>query len=422
MIRRVSTVRLLIAGMFTLVLAGCGVVQDLLPDLTGPTVTIVSGVTDGATVSTSSLTFTVRATDDRAVTSVSSAVGASAATSCAAAGTDTFSCTTSTLAFGANTIVVTAFDAAGNSGSRTIGVTYEPPVGSSDFDIQIIYFDEAFSADHKAAFDTAVALWRSVIIGDIADVVFTKPANGSCGQGEPAIDQTVDDVVIFATSFTDAPGGVLGTAGPCFSRTGSSDFGTTIAGYMEFDTEDLDALSATNDLAETIAHEMGHVIGIGTNWEAPGLGFDFLDYTPSDSSPDCANAAGFTVPPSYTGAEGVDAWQADLGGSGQVPVEDEFGLGTQCGHWNDYDFGNELMTGILDGGAFNPLSILSVRSLEDIGYTVDTGAAEPYSLPASPGLGTQSAEGIDLAAAEILLRPIGGIDPETGVETEFGGR
>ena len=422
MIRGKRWIRPAIAVLLTLVLAACGVVQDLLPDITDPTVTLVSGVTDGATVSTSTITFTVQASDDRSVATVTSRVGSSAATTCTAGGSDTFSCTTSTLAIGANVITVTATDSSGNTATLSIEVSYSPTPGSSDFDIEIIYFDESFTADHKAAFDTAVALWRSVIVGDIEDVVFTQPANGSCGQGEPAIDQTVDDIVIFATSFTQAPGGLLGSAGPCWSRTGGADFGTTIAGFMTFDTEDLDALAASNDLVETIVHEMGHVIGIGTNWESPGLGFDFLDYTPSDGAPDCRSAAGFTVPPTYSGTQGVDAWQTNLAGSGQVPVEDEGGLGTQCGHWNEEDFGHELMTGFLDGGITNPLSILSVRSLEDIGYTVDPNAAQPYSVPGSLSVGSESVGGLDLAAAEILLRPIGGLDPETGEVTEFGTR
>ena len=406
-------------GIAVFLLASCDVVQDLLPDITGPTVTLVSGVTDGATVSTSSLTIVVRATDDREVDFVTSRVGTSSTTSCVPAGGDTFSCDTTTLAIGANTIVITAVDTTGNSGTLALSVTYTPSGGSSDFDIEIIYFNESFSPAHKAAFDAAVAVWRSVIIGDLASVPVDLAADVSCGQGEPAINQTVDDLVIFATSFTDGPGGLLGSAGPCRSRSGASDYGTTVIGFMRFDTADLDALLAADDLVETIAHEMGHVIGIGTNWESPGLGFDFLDYAPSDAAPDCRTATGFTVRPTYNGTNGVAAWQTSLAGSGQPLVEDEFGLGTQCGHWNDYTFGHELMTGFLDGGAVNPLSILSVRSLEDIGYTVDVSAADPYSLPAAPGVGTQSSSGFDIASAEVLLRPVGTIDPATGDVRSF---
>jgi len=43
-------------------------------------------------------------------------------------------------------------------------------------------------------------------------------------------------------------------------------------------------------------------------------------------------------------------------------------------------FRNELMSGFI-GGAANPLSRVTVGSLEDLGYVVDIGAAEDFSLP-----------------------------------------
>jgi hypothetical protein len=38
------------------------------------------------------------------------------------------------------------------------------------------------------------------------------------------------------------------------------------------------------------------------------------------------------------------------------------------------------MTGFINSGK-NPLSIMSIRSLEDLGYKVDTTVADPYTLP-----------------------------------------
>jgi hypothetical protein len=43
-------------------------------------------------------------------------------------------------------------------------------------------------------------------------------------------------------------------------------------------------------------------------------------------------------------------------------------------------FRNELMSGFISG-PHNPLSRLTVASLQDLGYTVDLNAAEPYALP-----------------------------------------
>ena len=71
----------------------------------------------------------------------------------------------------------------------------------------------------------------------------------------------------------------------------------------------------------------------------------------------------------------------------------------------------ELMTGYLDGGLANPLSVLSVRSLEDLGLSVDASSADPYVLPAWPQLRAQS--GYDLAAAEVVMAPRGTLEPAT---------
>ena len=39
---------------------------------------------------------------------------------------------------------------------------------------------------------------------------------------------------------------------------------------------------------------------------------------------------------------------------------------------------NELMTGFLNSGSANPLSVLTIASLQDLGYTVNTAAADAF--------------------------------------------
>ena len=41
------------------------------------------------------------------------------------------------------------------------------------------------------------------------------------------------------------------------------------------------------------------------------------------------------------------------------------------------------MTGFLNSGVSNPLSQVTVRSLADLGYSVNVGAADPFSLTLS---------------------------------------
>ena len=62
-----------------------------------------------------------------------------------------------------------------------------------------------------------------------------------------------------------------------------------------------------------------------------------------------------------------------------APTENSgrIGDGTFCGHWDEDCMRSELMTGFLNGG-LNPLSRITIATLDDIGYTVDYTPAESY--------------------------------------------
>jgi hypothetical protein len=73
-------------------------------------------------------------------------------------------------------------------------------------------------------------------------------------------------------------------------------------------------------------------------------------------------------------------------GGSKVPVENcgagspvNCGAGNVNAHWREPVFVNELMTGFLNGGMANPLSRLSAASMEDLGYTVNYAASDPYT-------------------------------------------
>jgi hypothetical protein len=409
---------LLVALASTLLaLSACeSLVEPFLPDDTPPTVTSL-GVQDGDTVASSSVAIPVRASDDRAVDVVTWGTGTGEAGVCLESGDDRWSCGPVPLRYGETTITLAATDAAGNRASIRLRVTRPAPApGESEFDIDLRFYDDTFTPSQRAAFDIAAARWEQIVVGDLEDVPLDRGPGQSCGLDEPGIDTLVDDLLIFVTSDPDGQeGGVLGIAGPCLSRLSGPDVGTNAVGFMEFDATDLEILEADGDLVETIVHEMGHVLGFGTNWEFPPY-FDLLDFEPLGDAPDCATADGFVLAPEYTGSAGVDAY-ADLGGSGWVPVEESGGLGTQCGHWDEEVFGRELMTGFLAQGRDNPLSELTIASLEDLGLTVDRDQADPYALPFGPA--AADVEVLDLAGREILLRPRGGIDPASGEVTWF---
>lgn len=101
---------------------------------------------------------------------------------------------------------------------------------------------------------------------------------------------------------------------------------------------------------------MGHVIGIGTMWDINNLTDANKDYR--------------------VGTKATSVWQNDWGCSGTPPIEKGFNPGTQFGHWDENCFGNELMTGIADKPS--PFSILTIASVEDLGYTVNYEEADNF--------------------------------------------
>ncbi|CAA9378493.1 MAG: hypothetical protein AVDCRST_MAG89-5194 [uncultured Gemmatimonadetes bacterium] len=229
----------------------------------------------------------------------------------------------------------------------------------------------AMTPSQRQVFQGSAARWSTIVKGDLQDAVGAIPEN-ACGDGTPSANQTYDDLLVFAgVADIDGPGQVLGQAGPCFLRNTSS---LPVIGVMEFDVADLNALEASGRLSAVILHEMGHVLGIGTLWSYLGL-----LQNPS--------TAGAPLDTYYTGVGGIAGFNAIGGntytGGQKVPVENTGGAGTMNGHWRESVLKNELMTGFLNSNVANPLSVLTARSLSDLGYVVDPAAADPFFLTLS---------------------------------------
>ena len=236
---------------------------------------------------------------------------------------------------------------------------------ASGYNITVRYLGN-YSNAQLLAFAEAELRWESLITGDLADVNDILPAN-SCG-ANPETQGPFDDLTIFVTiEPIDGPLGVLGQAGPCFVRDPGN---LTVIGRMQFDEDDMELLESEGALEAVILHEMGHVLGFGTLWNAFSLLVD-----PADANPPLED-------PHFTGAQALAAFDV-AGGTpylGQkVPVMDVGGPGTINSHWRDQVFDPELMTGFLSDG-FNPLSAVTVRSLQDMGYTVNAAEADPFTL------------------------------------------
>jgi adhesin/invasin len=269
-----------------------------------------------------------------------------------------------TVGAGINTLSATATPGgiAGNPASFTATGTV------SAFNIELRYLT-GVSPAQQTAFTNAVSKWQAIITGDIPSISLNVGA-GDCGANSPAMSETVDDLVIFVTlEPIDGAGSILGSAGPCRVRTGSW---LPITGRMRFDVADLATMEASGILEGVILHEMGHVLGVGTLWSLN----EMLVNPSLPSSPG--------VDTHFNGANAIAAFNT-IGGAAyadaKVPVENtQGGSGTRDAHWRESVFDNELMTGFIGAGS-NPLSLVTIRSLQDLGYTVNVDAAEAYLLP-----------------------------------------
>ena len=248
-----------------------------------------------------------------------------------------------------------------------------PPATSSTYKIDLRYFGAAMPASDQVLFANAAARIEQIVVA-APPLVSAQNADVAkdCGAtGVPIFSGTIDGILIYASfDSIDGRGKILAQSGPCYVRTksdGSSDFRTAI-GSMKFDTADVAALAASGNLQEVVTHEMLHVLGFGTYWDSTTGNANLLINYGSNVS--------------YIGAGGIAGCKA-LGGvntcATSVPVEGTAGgEGTINSHWRESVFGNELMTGFINAGK-NPLSMMTVESLEDLGYTVDVTAADPYS-------------------------------------------
>lgn len=249
-----------------------------------------------------------------------------------------------------------------------------PPAPVSQFQIEVRFLDNNLSAGQRAAFQSAAARWSQIIIGDL------PAATTDVG--------VVDDLVIDVTApYIDGAYGILGQAGPTGIRAGSY---LPARGMMQFDSADLAFMEQSGQLVNVILHEMGHVLGIGTLWELKGL----------------VQGAGSSNP-TFTGSAAMQAYSEIFGLSGPtaVPLANTGSAGTRDSHWRESIFDNELMSGFLNASEANPISRVTIGSLQDLGYQVNMAAADNYTAPGSQSNVLSNPSGNGSSAAALQAAP-----------------
>jgi hypothetical protein len=268
--------------------------------------------------------------------------------------------------------------------------------------LAVRFYGAAVSPGRQGVFTTAASRIRAFIVGQLPPAVATNLDISDCTGTPTTINETIQGTLIYASvDAIDGPGNTLAQAGPCYIRqTGGVNDYRTLIGVMKFDSADIRNLENSGNFQEVITHEMMHVIGLGTFWDENGKNLLINKGVPGTA---------------YTGPAGIAGCRALPGGTiacpTNVPVEDCVGVTSPCGagnrdgHWKETTFRTELMTGYLNTGT-NPLSSMTIRSFEDLGYSVNTAAADAYSATTG-NLSSASASSSPLTLPRNWERPLG---------------
>lgn len=235
-----------------------------------------------------------------------------------------------------------------------------------NFAIELEFVSNRYSAQERDLIRQAACRWEQIITGDLTDIVLTFP--GGTSRCPAVIGRPVDDLLLFVGELTmPSFPSQTGLGGFCNVRFNDGSFLPQI-GFI-----DLALNRQPLDFLQTAIHEIGHVLGIGTLWNINIESFrPLVQLGGSD--------------PRFVGMAGVSQFQ-QLGGVGGVPLQ----VGS-AGHWRSRDedpvsnLGREVMTPTSIQGQRQSLSRVSAAALQDLGYVVNLGAADPFDF-AQPQVG-----------------------------------
>ncbi|WP_419950980.1 leishmanolysin-related zinc metalloendopeptidase [Candidatus Palauibacter sp.] len=272
------------------------------------------------------------------------------------------------LARGTATVTVTARDPGGLAADLSFGVDVRSPRGG--FDI-VLDFGGTATETQRAAILSAAELWMSVLADTELPDMPVEPDVECHGARASEPVGTVDDLLVLVEiGDIDGPGRTLAQAGLCRLREGSM---LPYVSAMFFDAADFDDLIGSGDAKELAVHEIAHTLGFGLLWRLldllrdPAFGVGAID-------------AHF-VGPLATAAFDAAGGESYTGGA-KVPVENLGGRGSANLHWRGSVLRGELLRPLNALGERETFSAITIQSMADLGYTVDVGLAEPYTLPA----------------------------------------
>ena len=135
-------------------------------------------------------------------------------------------------------------------------------------------------------------------------------------------------------------------------------------------------------LLTVMLHELGHTLGF-TKWVWEER---YLLWNPSRDNPGADTYfSGWRARSSFNLAAHGRAYRGrrtPVENAGvENPGEGEMGANANDSHWRESVFGNEIMSSLADSWRGAPLSDITIRAMEDLGYEVDRSQADPYVIP-----------------------------------------
>jgi len=249
------------------------------------------------------------------------------------------------------------FEATDGTHTTAVNATYtvDPAASPEPMNIEIRPTGPV-DADVVAAFDQAASRWEAAIVRGLSDM-HVNVAPGTCGQLTAGADEVVDDLVVeIWMAPDDFPSAAY--AEPCvYGPDGLPRYA-----YVKLNAHSLPDLRTQSTLDEVAVHELGHALGFGVAWTRH-MGV-VTGYASTD--------------PRFVGPRALAEYSVLGRAGGGIPIMIINGVWQP--HWESAFF-REVMASVPDGA---PLSRMTIASMADLGYSVDLGAADPYTpdLPA----------------------------------------
>lgn len=223
--------------------------------------------------------------------------------------------------------------------------------------------------EDNAIVDMAAKRWEQIIVGKTTTRTY--------------------DVTMRITFDSTLPDNVLGQAGVSTYALTDGHYIPT-HGIMNLSTKSWEHQKAAkkkdglSNAYYTVLHEMGHILGIGTMWKINGLLNSDGQYIGQCALREyrllCKNPNIPFLPIEDDGGAGTAGFHVEEGMEPGVSTNDR--VGYKDGHAHSLPgLDKELMTGWAEVDAeVEPLSVISVAMLDDMGYTVDYGFADAFDI------------------------------------------